>query len=365
MPSPPRYACLARPLAFLYGLGVSVRSELFDRGVLRSEEYPIPILCVGNITVGGTGKTPHVEYLLALLVPHYRVAVLSRGYGRRTRGLIIAGPEDTAETIGDEPMQIHLKYPSVRLAIDGNRRRAMAYLMNLPEHERPEVVVMDDGYQHRYIKPSLSILLTDSRRPMWRDKLLPEGNLREPFSARQRADIVIVTKCAPEISPIQRRVTERSLGLYPYQHIFFSTIVYRSAKRLASMGELHPTRETGGGLPQGTPLYVVAGIASPRPLLEHLEEHYRVVDKGIYPDHHAFTQVDLDQIVARLRSLREGYPDVCCLCTEKDAVRLWGLRHMLAPDLLERLYYLPIETRILGQGSQLERIIRRAAHPRG
>lgn len=357
---PTKYSCLLRPLAYLYGLGVSLRNYLFDQGCIAQASYPIPILCVGNVTVGGTGKTPHVEYILSLLTPHYRVAVLSRGYRRGTRGLVIADALSTAESIGDEPMQIHLRFPEVLIAVDGDRRRAMRYLMSLPEGERPEVVVMDDGFQHRYVRPSYSILLTDCQRPMWEDYLLPAGTLRESASARYRADMVIVTKCPTTLSPIERRLIRRSLALYPHQHLFFSSIRYLPLRPLAALQD-DPSPEQANALPHQACVYVLAGIANPRPLVAYLGQHYRVVGEGIYPDHHPFSETDLGAIDRQVSALADRHGAVYCVCTEKDAVRLWAMRQAMAPTLLERLYYLPIETRMMDRGLEFERLIRQAA----
>ena len=179
---------LLKLCSLVYGAGVSLRNYLFNSGLLREHHYDIPLICVGNITVGGTGKTPHIELIIELLRPSYRLAVISRGYKRSSRGLQDVTPGASVQQIGDEPKQLSLKYPEVRLIVDGDRRRAMRYLMALPEAERPEVVLLDDGFQHRYVHPSFSILLIDASRELHEDALLPAGNLREPASARYRAD---------------------------------------------------------------------------------------------------------------------------------------------------------------------------------
>ena len=172
---------VAWPLALCYGLGVRLRNLCFGLGILPSETYPIAVISVGNLSAGGAGKTPLVEYLVRLLSPRYRVAVLSRGYRRKTKGYVLASASSTAREIGDEPSQIKRKYPSITVAVDGHRRRGMRRLLALPEAERPQVVVLDDAFQHRYVRPSLSILVTDSHRLFTRDRLLPVGTLREPL----------------------------------------------------------------------------------------------------------------------------------------------------------------------------------------
>lgn len=353
------YSILLRPLALLYGLGVALRNFAFDNGLLKEEIYPVPIICVGNITVGGTGKTPHVEYILQTLLPHYKIAVLSRGYKRKLRGQVIASLESTIAEIGDEPKQLKLKYPEITLVVDGNRRRAMRYLMSLPAEQRPDVVVMDDGLQHRYVKPSYSILLMDSTRPLQEDRLLPEGRLREPASARYRVDCIIATKCPDTLQPIQQRLIERNLEAYPHQEVFFTKIGYQSLMPLSALlGENATLRQE---LSEQSPVVVVSGIANPSLFVEYLEKHYRVVDKYLFADHHNFVDADLKTLVDNYKRLSREYPALAFICTEKDAVRL--VEHLVAfpEELRERLYYLPIEVSVLHREAELGRLLRLAA----
>lgn len=352
---------LLRPLSLLYGVGVRVRNFFFDIGLLPSQSYDVPVICVGNITVGGTGKTPHVEYILSLLVPRYRVAVLSRGYKRRTRGLIEVTDSSRAQDIGDEPLQLKLKYPSIRLVVDGNRRRAMRYLMSLSEDERPEVVVMDDGMQHRYIRPSCTVLLVDSNRPILEDRLLPEGSLREYSSARYRADILIVTKCREDLSAIEQRLMERSLELFSHQKMFFSSLRYLPPRLLE---RLHASKDKQEivSIPRNAPLFLITGIARPESLEAYLSSRYEVLEQHIYPDHHYFSKGDIQGLNDTFRRLREeSSRPLYVVCTEKDAVRLWELREQLSADLLAHLYYLPIEIEIMGNATELDRQILLAA----
>lgn len=354
-----RYAILLRPIACLYGLVIGVRNWLFDRGVLRSETYPIPIICVGNISVGGTGKTPHVEYILAKLCSRYRVAVLSRGYKRTSRGMVEASEASSVYDIGDEPLQLKLKYPAIRLIADGNRRRAMRYLLSLPLEERPEVVVMDDGLQHRYVKPSCAILLIDSQRPILEDRLLPEGRLRESASARYRADIIVATKCPSHLSPIQQRIVERSLRLYSHQKIFFSRIAYRALRPLSMLTEHEADTAP---IPKGSPLYVISGIANPKPLIDYLSTRYEIREQAIFPDHHNFSSSDITELNACFARLQASSArPVYCVCTEKDAVRLWELRSSLSLELLEAMYYQPIQIEFVGGHQEFDRQIQLAA----
>ncbi len=186
------------PVSWLYGAVVIIRNKLFDWGLFRSKSFDVPVICVGNLSVGGTGKTPHTEYLIKLLHDKYQVAVLSRGYKRRTQGYVLATPQSTARTIGDEPYQMYTKFPSVTLAVDENRCHGIEKLLALKK-PAVDVVLLDDAFQHRYVKPGLSILLTDYHRLFCDDALLPAGRLREPVSGKNRAQIIIVTKCPQDI----------------------------------------------------------------------------------------------------------------------------------------------------------------------
>lgn len=354
-----KYRPLLRPLAWLYGRGVALRNFCFDRGLLPSEAFPIPVICVGNIAIGGTGKTPHVEYILQHLHQQYRIAVLSRGYKRKSKGLVVATEVSSPLEIGDEPRQIKLKYPQVQVVVDGNRRRAMRYLMSLPADQRPEVVVMDDGYQHRYLKPSYSILLVDARRPVWDDRLLPEGNLRESISALYRADCIIVTKCPEDMSPIQQRIIERNLALFPHQQIYFSRMAYQALQPLVP-----PLDASTEAAPPGRVDRVVAlaGIANPDPFVQRLEARFRLVDKLIYPDHHHFEQDDIRELNQRYSELlAEDNTSLYVICTEKDAVRLIEYQAHLSPELLSHIYYLPIHVEVLHNEEELKRSIWLAA----
>lgn len=345
-------------LSWLYGLGVGLRNFLFSQGLLKEQSYPIPLLCVGNITVGGTGKTPHVELLIAILRSEHRIAVISRGYRRKSRGLREVTLESTVAEVGDEPKQIKLKYPEVRFVVDGNRRRAMRYLMSLPEEERPEVVLLDDGFQHRYVHPSFSILLVDASRELHEDALLPLGGLREPATARYRADCIILTKCPQDMSPIQLRIMQRNLALYPHQKIFFSRIQYLPTRPLGSL-----LGEGATSLPEGAAVLALSGIASPRPFLEHLGEKYKLIGQLTYKDHHLFTPSDLRHLEESWRRARAEVSEgaLYLLCTEKDAVRLLDSYETLAEDFRSHLYYLPIDTEILFKPEDFSALIRKVA----
>ena len=325
------------PLSFLYGGIVWLRNVFFDRRILFSEEYDIPVICVGNITVGGTGKTPHVEYLILLLQEEYKVAVLSRGYKRTTSGFILADKNSTGKIIGDEPFQIFRKFPKVIVAVDANRRSGIKKLLALPEKERPDVILLDDAFQHRYIQPSLSILLTDSSRLIYEDVLLPAGRLREPFSRRNRADIVIVSKCSPDLSPIDYRLISKNLNLFPYQMLFFTAFEYGSLvscfNSKSKAIDLEKIRENDYSV------LLIAGIANPQGLISELKGYARMLETLIFPDHHSFSKKDMRKIETAFAQL-QGTKKLI-ITTEKDFVRLMNC--VLSDEVKNSMYYLPVK----------------------
>ena len=292
------------PLSWLYGLGVSIRNLMFDCGVLKSKTYDIPVICVGNITVGGTGKTPHTEYLIRLLSKEHQVAVLSRGYKRKSEGYVLAGKDTPMEMIGDEPYQMKQKFPKIHMAVDKDRCHGIEQLMKAEVKPQTEVVILDDAYQHRYVKAGLNILLMDYHRLIHLDKLLPAGRLRESSSGSKRADIVIITKCPRDIKLMDRKGIERSLGLENWQKIFFTT--YKYPDQIEDIGE--------------NPL-LVTGIASPEQMVEDLQKIVPKFEVMSFPDHHNFTEQDIDAIRTRAAGRT-------ILTTEKDATRLHGLDNM-------------------------------------
>lgn len=328
------------PLAWLYGLGVRLRNFLFDRGVLRSQTFPLPVICIGNLTVGGTGKTPHTEYLIRLLTrAGLQTGVLSRGYKRRSKGFRWAMPDTPMEEIGDEPFQMKSKFPDIRLAVDADRPHGIR-LMTAPEVTPAlDVILLDDAYQHRYVKPGLNILLTDYRRPIYEDALLPAGRLREPLRGKGRADVVVVSKCPPSLSADEAgRIRER-LRLDSGQALFFSTLHYSD---LYPFGDAEGTARPLHALTADTRVIVVTGIASPEKLLHDLRSYTPHVQSIRYPDHHAFTDADAAHIN---RCYAEAEPGTLLITTEKDATRLTHLP--LNREVRTHLYVLPIEVDIL------------------
>ena len=313
------------PLSWLYGLVVSIRNLMFDVGMLKSKTFPLPVICVGNITVGGTGKTPHTEYLIRLLSEKHQVAVLSRGYKRQSDGYVLATPTTSMTDIGDEPYQMKHKFPQIHMAVDKDRCHGIEELMKKEVQPSTDVVILDDAYQHRYVKAGLNILLMDYHRLIYLDKLLPAGRLRESSSGTKRADIVIVTKCPRDITPIERKGIERSLNIENWQKIFFSTYTY-------------PDNMKGIG---SNPL-LVTGIASPEQMIYDLQKIIPEFDVMSFPDHHHFTENDINNIRTRAAGRT-------ILTTEKDSTRLHGL---------ENVKVIPIEVEFIDGKEEFDNIIR-------
>ncbi len=313
------------PLSWLYGLVASIRNLMFDAGALKSKTFPLPVICVGNITVGGTGKTPHTEYLIRMLSEKHQVAVLSRGYKRQSEGYVLATPTTPMTDIGDEPYQMKHKFPQIHMAVDKDRCHGIAELMKKEVQPPTDVVILDDAYQHRYVRVGLNILLMDYHRLIYLDKLLPAGRLRESSSGTKRADIVIVTKCPRDITPIERKGIERSLNIENWQKIFFSTYTY-------------PDNMKGIG---NNPL-LVTGIASPEQMIYDLQKIVPEFDVMSFPDHHHFTENDINNIRTRAAGRT-------ILTTEKDSTRLHGL---------ENVKVIPIEVEFIDGKEEFDNIIR-------
>lgn len=304
---------LLLPIAGLYGLGVRVRSALFDSGRWPERRFPLPLIGVGNLAVGGTGKTPHTEYLVRLLAPRWRTAVLSRGYGRRTKGFRLVTVGDVAADVGDEPLQMKRHFPAVTVAVDADRCRGIDTLM-ASGAAAPQAVVLDDVFQHRHVRPGLNILLTDYGRLYVDDFLLPAGRLREPAGASRRAGVVVVTKCPPDLTAGACADVERRLALAPGQRLFFTALSYQALRPLDGGSEA-----AGPVSLDGRHVLLVAGIARPQPLVDELQRRGAVVTPLLFADHHAFTQRDVRCIAAAYDRLpRDGR---LIVTTEKDAAR--------------------------------------------
>ena len=324
------------PLSWLYGLAVKMRNTLFDVGILKSRSFKVPVISVGNITVGGTGKTPHVEYLVELLQESCRVAVLSRGYKRSTRGYVQAGEQTTISDIGDEPFQMFRKFPRLTVAVDKDRCHGIE---QLTEQDRSlDVVLLDDAFQHRYVKPGINILLVDYHRLIIYDKLLPAGRLREPLKGKDRADIVIVTKCPPSLKPMEFRVITKAMDLYPYQTLYFTTLHYDELQGFADATVRKPLDSLNG-----QHVLLLTGIASPRQMTLDLQPHARQIHLLSFSDHHQFTPKDIRRINDEFAALPS--PKLI-VTTEKDATRLHAVEG-LSQEVLSQLYVLPLQIRFM------------------
>lgn len=339
---------LLYPVSLLYGFIVAIRNKLYDFKIFKSKEFDIPVISIGNITVGGTGKTPHTEYLIKLLKQNYRVSALSRGYKRKSQGFRLVETTSTVEEAGDEPLQMKRKYPSVTVSVCENRVVGVEQLLDI--QPVPDVVILDDAFQHRRITPGLNILLIDYNKPIKDDYLLPLGRLRESKNQAKRANIIIITKCPNEITPITRRIMAKDVQLYPYQDLYFTTMVY---------GQLCPVYPDARPMdlfndPRHMAILAVTGVAAPEYAIKHISQITSEVDTLIYPDHHNYSDQDIRKIMQKFEQLKN--PRKIIVTTEKDTVRLRQLE--LPVELKKALYYLPIQVKFLDrEGKQFDKKI--------
>jgi len=320
---------------------VFIRNKFFDWGILKHKEFDIPVICIGNITAGGTGKTPHTEYLIRLLKDKYRVGVLSRGYKRKSKGFVLATPESTSLEIGDESLQIKKKFPEAIVAVDGKRRRGIEQMLSLDNP--PEIILMDDAFQHRYVKPSYTIILSNYNRPVYEDKLLPAGRLREPASSLRNANMIIVTKCPRDIQPIDFRIISHDINVFPFQELYFTSLVYKQLKPVFEENENTLLVDDLKDMH----ILLVTGIASPKVILDKLSEYTDNVDTLTYPDHYNFKGKDIRNIINTYRNIKSD--NKVMLVTEKDAARL-VLRNDIDEEIKQCLFYLPIEVSFMDKG---------------
>lgn len=339
------------PASWIYGAGVWLRNKMFDWGMLKERSFPLPVICVGNITVGGTGKTPHTEYLIRLLNKKYKVAVLSRGYKRKSNGFVLAKADTPVHLIGDEPYQMKQKFPDIHMAVDRNRCHGIEQLCQERVAPGTEVVLLDDAFQHRYVKAGINILLVDYNRLICDDALLPAGRLREQASGKYRADIVIITKCPSDLSPMGFRVVNRHMELFAYQQLYFTTLTYGKLRPLFNGGSEYPITSIN----KNVHILLLTGIASPQPLKEELEKTNSHIHPMIFSDHHNFTSLDLENIRQAFEKLPESQRMI--ITTEKDAVRLQQHPH-LSESIKPYIYVLPIEVSFMqGQENSFNKYI--------
>jgi len=338
------------PFSLLYGAGVGIRNLFFEWGFLPVAEFRLPVISVGNITAGGTGKTPHIEYLVELLNEEFSLATLSRGYKRKTRQFLIADAASPASQIGDEPRQLKQKFPDITVAVDRKRASGIRKLLQLEAHI--DVVLLDDAFQHRYVKPGKSILLIDYQRPVTEDYLLPAGRLREPAAARHRADIILITKSPGRLKPIEMRNMAKRLGLGFHQNLYFTAIAY---DRIRPVFETSKVKDEQFFKDKKVPVLLLTGIANPRPLRTFARRISTRLHEIRFPDHHRFSARDIGKISARLDEIND--PDTLVLTTEKDAMRLQETN--LPEKIKNNIYYVPIRVVFLNNDQdEFNQIIR-------
>lgn len=332
------------PFSVIYGIGVRLRNYLYDKKILRSASFDLPLINVGNLSVGGTGKTPMVEYLIELLTPGKVVATLSRGYRRKSKGFLLANELTTSTEIGDEPMQIHLKYPHVAVAVAEER------IFGIPQilQERPEtdVIIMDDAFQHRVVTAGINILLTSFDCLYTKDFLLPAGNLRDTRNSSTRADIIVVTKCKPDLSIKERKSIITELRPLTSQSVFFAGFKYGVLYHWLSRENYTLTRSTQ--------ILLWCAIANPRPLETELQKYVDSLDTLYFKDHHSFNIDDLRKV--RSQFDRMDAKEKIIITTEKDAVRLTKFKTEIS-NL--PLYVLPVKHYFLfGEGASFDQRIK-------
>lgn len=330
------------PLSRLYGMGVGLRNKLFDRNILSRRSFDIPVIAVGNIAVGGTGKTPHTEYIVDSLKDEYRIGILSRGYRRRTHGFVLATAESHPDDIGDEPYQLYRKFGGkIMVAVCEDRVKGIEQMRRLDPGL--QMIVLDDAFQHRYVKPTVAIVLSEYSRPPYNDNLLPYGRLREPMSSINRADAVVVTKCPDTAQPIDFRVMRENLNLFPWQKLIFSRYTYDKLKPVFpdAVTEI-PDLDSYG---PSDAVVSLTGVANPRPFLRHLRHNGQKVKVLRFDDHHRFTEADMHLLSQKFATISAN-PRALIVTTEKDAVRLASCPYF-PPELRNKIFYLPISVEVL------------------
>ena len=320
---------LLAPLAMLYRMVVSLRHKLFDCGLLKSEKFDIPIVCIGNITVGGTGKTPMSEMVIGYMSRTHRVALLSRGYGRRTKGYLEVTTTAHYRDVGDEPLQIKRKFPDTVVIVCEKRVEGIRRIQ--AEHPEVNLIVMDDGFQHRYVDPKINVLMVDSTRPIQSDHMLPLGSLRDLPEQLYRAHYFIVTKCPEQMPPIERRILRKVLIKYAYQHIYYTRFECFTPQ------PIFPEDAVGEPVVKQRKVIALSGIGNPGPFLRTLGEWFEVVAEQTCKDHHVYRVSDMQKLALLLRQ----HPDAVIVTTEKDAVKLCRPER-IPVEVRRALYYMPI-----------------------
>ena len=326
------------PFSLLYGIITSVRNFLYNKHIIKSTQFKTPTIVVGNLSVGGTGKTPQIEYLIRLLQNDYKIAVLSRGYKRKSIGFIIANENVTAEIIGDEPFQYYLKFPNIIVCVDADRVNGIQQLEAL--ENPPDIILLDDAFQHRKVDGGLNILLTSYHNLYIDDSMLPTGNLRENISGAKRAQVFIVTKCPINFSEVEQLEITKKLKPKSKQSIFFTTIEYDNDLKGASALSLDNL--------ENFEILLVTGIANPTPLTAYLNNRKIKFKHLKYPDHYHFKEKDIAKINSEFKLLLSNNKIV--LTTEKDYVRIF--------TDLQNLQYIAIQTKFVHNKTGFDKLIK-------
>lgn len=322
-------------IASLYKAAIQLRHTFYDRGLIKINKFDIPVICIGNITVGGTGKTPMTELIVSHFSASRKVAVLSRGYGRRTKGYIEVAGTSHYRDVGDEPLQIKLKYPQVLVVVCEKRVEGIRRIQ--AEHPDVELIVMDDGFQHRKVEAKINIITVDANRPINEDKMLPAGSLRDTPEALDRAHYFVVTKCPMSMTPIDRRLMRKTLIHYAYQKIYFTRNTnYRPEPLFAHADAME--------INSSTKVIAVSGLGNPYPFIDSIRNNYNLVDQIIYNDHHVYRMRDLEQ----MQQMLAKHPDSVIIITEKDAVKL-RVPSKIPPELRKKIYYIPIQINFIDE----------------
>ena len=324
---------LLLPISLLYHIVLSIRHKLYDWHIISAREFKNPVICVGNLNLGGTGKTPHTEYLVNLLKDSYRVATLSRGYGRKTKGFKQAESTSTYEDLGDEPLQYFRKFPEIQVAVDEDRVEGVQKLLRSPYY--PEVILLDDAFQHRSIKAGFNILLTEYQHLYCDDFLIPAGTLRDVKSAAKRADLIVISKSPKEMDDAVKTTTIAKLKPLEHQKVFFSYLEYAPLRPLNEAAKAISIEDTDS-------ILAFCGITNPKPFIEELKKRYKTIDFLHFADHHSYLENDVKTILKRFESL--GDKKKIIVTTEKDAARLTNSPYLCQFECTP-LYDLPISVR--------------------
>ncbi|MCD8210149.1 MAG: tetraacyldisaccharide 4'-kinase [Prevotella sp.] len=324
--------------SWCYGGVVRLRNFLFDKGILKSNRFKIPIISVGNITTGGSGKTPFVEYLINLLEENFQVAVLSRGYKRKSKGYVLAKKDTKIFELGDEAYWLRKKHPEIHVAVDKNRCHAIEKIIGDEITSNTDVILLDDAFQHRYITPGISILLIDYHRQLVNDKLLPAGHLREPKSGIKRADIVIITKCPRDLQPLRHSVIAKSMNLLPKQQLYFATLEYGALKPV-----YYGVERELESIDKEDNVMLLTGIALPEQIIYDMKPYFNKIAHVSFPDHHQFSKDDIKRINQTYREM--PYPKIV-ITTEKDNIRMFGMEG-ISDEIRHNIYILPVKVKFL------------------